>query len=90
MSEDRAKGRLYREIQQPRTGPSRTRAEGLEPRERTDLQNKNFWGVRGLLRDGLRLTLTLNVMSREDSRDLGLNPAVSLTSWMSLGNLPGL
>ena len=29
---------------------------------------KYFWGVRELLGDGFNLTLTLKVMSREDSR----------------------
>lgn len=89
MSEDRAK-RWDRETQRPGTGSSGRRAEGLGCRERTALHIKVLGGVRGLLGDGFHLILA----SREDlrrgqQRDLGLKPAVPLTSWVSLGGLPG-
>lgn len=45
MPEDRARGGWDRETLQPRTESSRTRAEGIEPKDRTDLQNKILWGV---------------------------------------------
>lgn len=81
--------------QQPRAGATRARADGLGHRERSDFQNKIFWSVRGLLRDGFNVTLTLSVISKEDpslgqQKDLGLKPAVLLTSWVSLGKFPGL
>lgn len=55
-------------------------------------RTKYFGGIKGFLRNGFNLTLTLIVMSREDSRlgqprDLVLNPVVLLTSWVNLGNL---
>lgn len=60
------------------------------PRERTALQNKVLWGCQSIPHGWLPLILA----SREDlrrgqQRDLGLKPAVPLTSWVSFGELPG-
>lgn len=70
MSEDRAKGGWDRKLCSQAQNLAEQELRGLNAGTGLIPEIKYSGGIKGFLRNGFNLTLTLNVMSREDS-DLG-------------------